>query len=85
MLSQTLFFAEYNPATGTGGLQSSGVNIHMHVGSGATVFAPCLSNVQAKDITFSQNNAGKYNYFKFKLKTLHGYFYCFGMYWQSAY
>ncbi|KAL6468199.1 hypothetical protein MHYP_G00238760 [Metynnis hypsauchen] len=49
---------KYNPATGTCGSQSSGVNIHMHVGSGATVFAPCLSNVKAKDITFSQNNAG---------------------------
>ncbi|KAL7851030.1 hypothetical protein AOLI_G00213860 [Acnodon oligacanthus] len=48
----------YNPATGTCGSQSSGVNIHMHVGSGATVFAPYLTNVQAKDITFSQNNAG---------------------------
>ncbi|KAL7851029.1 hypothetical protein AOLI_G00213850 [Acnodon oligacanthus] len=47
----------YNPATGTCGSQSSGVNIQMHVGSGATVFAPCLSNLQAKDITFSQNNA----------------------------
>ncbi|XP_036417451.1 NACHT, LRR and PYD domains-containing protein 1 homolog [Colossoma macropomum] len=41
-----------------GDSRSSGLNINMHVGSGARVFAPILSNVQARDVTFAKNDGG---------------------------
>ncbi|XP_036417461.1 uncharacterized protein LOC118801314 [Colossoma macropomum] len=50
---------KYNPATGAGESQSSGLNINMQVGPGASVFAPILSHLHgARHITFSQNEAG---------------------------